>query len=79
MCYFYSFHLRVDCTQELGFHVINLDGSLYLTSAEVSGLFWEDDILAAMVRQMFVMTFLTSELGEKVYVEEKKKKEDKKR
>ena len=44
----------MDCTPEFGFHVINLDGSLYLTSAEVSSLFWEEDILAAMVRQISI-------------------------
>nr|KAG5701756.1 hypothetical protein BaRGS_004358 [Batillaria attramentaria] len=43
--------LLVDLTSDIGFHLINLQGCLYVMSSEVSALFWEDDILGSMLKQ----------------------------
>ncbi|KAK7489819.1 hypothetical protein BaRGS_00019001 [Batillaria attramentaria] len=43
--------VRVDLTSDIGFHLINLQGCLYVMSSEVSALFWEDDILGSMLKQ----------------------------
>lgn len=42
---------RVKITHDYSFHIINFESKPYLTSAEISALLWDSDLLRSMLRQ----------------------------